>query len=191
MHHIAKARTTAVVVALLAVVCNGCGDDDEGPERTVPPAVPTPTVPTPTPTTTAPGTGTPTGPATVSLRSSGLGRILVDDKGRTLYLFEADTSSESTCNDACARAWPPLATSGEPKAGEGVKGDLLGTTTRDDGNTQVTYNDHPLYYYQDDDKPGDTTGQGLDDFGAKWYVLNADGNKVEGGGEGEDRDGGY
>ncbi|MGC9539797.1 COG4315 family predicted lipoprotein [Streptomyces sp. UG1] len=181
MHHIAKPWVTAVAVALLAVVCNGCGDDDGGPEATLPPAVPT--------TTTAPGTGTPTGPATVSLRSSGLGRILVDDKGRTLYLFEADTSSESTCNDACARAWPPLTTSGEPKAEEGVKGDLLATTTRDDGDIQVTYNGHPLYYYQDDEKPGDTTGQGLDDFGAEWYVLNADGNKVEG--EGEDRDGGY
>ncbi|MER5215707.1 hypothetical protein ABT063_35585 [Streptomyces sp. NPDC002838] len=121
----------------------------------------------------------------MAVRSSELGRILVDGEGRTLYLFEADTSEKSTCNDACAQAWPPLTTSGPPKAGEGVKADLLGTTTRDDGSTEVTYNGHPLYYFQGDRKPGDTTGQGLDQFGAEWYVLNADGNKVEDEGAGE------
>ncbi|MGP3984876.1 COG4315 family predicted lipoprotein [Streptomyces sp. KR80] len=188
MHHTVKATFVAVTVALLAAVCTGCGDDEE----TTPPAVPSPTEKTPTPTTTAPGTRAPAGQATVAVRSSNLGQVLVDGEGRTLYLFEADTSEKSTCNDACARAWPPLTTSGEPKAGEGVKADLLGMTTRDDGTTEVTYNGHPLYYYQGDEKPGDTTGQELDQFGAEWFVLNADGNKVEGDGEGEgeDQDGG-
>lgn len=195
MHYIARAKAAAVAVALLAAVCSGCGDngDDEEPTPPVLPPVPTVTETTPTstatPTTTVPGTPAPAGQATVSVRSSRLGQILVDGEGRTLYLFEADTSNKSTCNDACARAWPPLITTGEPKAGKGVKADLLGTTTRDDGKTEVTYNGHPLYYYEGDEKPGDTTGQDLDQFGAKWFVLNADGNKVEGKGTGED--GGY
>ncbi|MEV8310860.1 hypothetical protein AB0P36_26780 [Streptomyces flavidovirens] len=121
------------------------------------------------------------------MRSSRLGQILVDGEGRNLYVFEADTSAKSTCNDACAQAWPPLITSGAAKAGEGVKTGLLGTTTRDDRGTQVTYNGHPLYYYEADEKPGETTGQGLDQFGAEWFVLNSEGNKVERGRE----NGGY
>lgn len=189
MRHITKATTTAIAVAVLAALCSSCGDDEE----TTPPAVPTETettaTRTATPTTSAPGTRAPAGPATVAVRSSKLGQILVDGQGRTLYLFEADTSDKSTCNDACARAWPPLTTSGEPKAGEGVTADLLGTTTRDDGSAEVTYNGHPLYYFDGDEKPGDTTGQDLDQFGAEWYVLNADGNKIEG--EGTDEDDGY
>ncbi|MBT2490725.1 hypothetical protein J7E96_19835 [Streptomyces sp. ISL-96] len=180
MKHTSKARTAAITVALIAAVCSGCGDDDEEP---VPPAF----VPT-TPTST--GTASPGGAATVAARSSKLGRILVDGKGRTLYLFEADKSEKSTCSGACAQAWPPLTTSGKPKTAQGVKPDLIGTSPRDDGSTGVTYNGHPLYYYQGDKKPGDTNGQELDQFGAEWYVLNADGNKVEGKGTGEDG-GGY
>jgi predicted lipoprotein with Yx(FWY)xxD motif len=116
---------------------------------------------------------------TVNMRSSGLGKIVVDSKGRTLYLFEKDTGTKSTCSGACAAAWPPFTTSGKPKAGSGVTASLLGTSTRSDGKVQVTYNGHPLYYYAGDQKVGDTNGQNLDQFGAEWYVVSPAGKKVE------------
>ena len=91
-----------------------------------------------------------TGAATVAVASSLLGRILVDGGGRTLYLFEKDTSGTSTCDGACAAIWPPLTTKGGPVAGDGAVAAKLGTTERTDGKTEVTYNGHPLYYYAGD-----------------------------------------
>lgn len=117
--------------------------------------------------------------ATVAVRDSKLGKILVDGQGRTLYLFETDKNTNSTCYGACASAWPPLTTTGTPKAGNGASPALLGTTPRTDHTTEVTYNRHPLYYFVTDTKPGDITGQGLNSFGAKWYVLNPKGNKID------------
>jgi predicted lipoprotein with Yx(FWY)xxD motif len=122
--------------------------------------------------------GTTASGSTVHVRSASLGKILVDSQGRTLYLFEKDTGSKSTCSGACASAWPPFRTSGTPKAGSGVTASLLGTTTRSDGNDEVTYNGHPLYYYAGDQKAGDTKGQDLNQFGAPWYVLSPAGNKI-------------
>ena len=117
--------------------------------------------------------------ATVDLRGSKLGQSLVDGQGRTLYLFEADTVGKSECNGACASAWPPYVTSSAPHPGSGVTAALLGTSIRGDGGaTQVTYHGHPLYYYAGDNRPGDAAGQGLNQFGAKWYVLASSGNKV-------------
>jgi predicted lipoprotein with Yx(FWY)xxD motif len=84
----------------------------------------------------------------------------------------------STCYDACAALWPPLFTKGKPHAGHGVRAALLGTTKRHDGKLEVTYNHHPLYYYVADSKPGQTTGQGLNQFGAPWWVLNAAGKEI-------------
>ena len=121
------------------------------------------------------------GPATVSTARTGLGRIITDGRGRTLYLFEKDTSTTSTCDAACASYWPPLTTAGTPLAGEGASAGEVGTTERDDGQTEVTYNGHPLYYYVGDSKPGDTTGQGLDLFGAEWDALSPAGTKIESG----------
>ncbi|MFJ4964733.1 hypothetical protein EES43_27525 [Streptomyces sp. ADI96-02] len=121
----------------------------------------------------------PSKPATVDTKSAGkLGTILVDDKGRTLYLFLADKKNKSNCSGACAKAWPPLLTKGDAKPGKGVEKKLLDTTKRSGGGTQVTYNGHPLYYYVGDSKPGQTNGQDLDQFGAEWYVLNAKGKQV-------------
>jgi predicted lipoprotein with Yx(FWY)xxD motif len=116
--------------------------------------------------------------AIVDLRGSRLGQTLVDGQGRTLYLFEADTAGKSNCNGACTSAWPPYVSNGAPRAGTGVTGALLATSIRGDGATQVTYGGHPLYYYAGDDRPGDAAGQGLDAFGARWYVLASSGNKL-------------
>jgi predicted lipoprotein with Yx(FWY)xxD motif len=104
---------------------------------------------------------------------------LVDAKGRTLYLFEADKTSKSVCNGACAEDWPPTTTAGAPKAGHGVKARLLRTSRRPDRGTQVTYNGHPLYRYIGDSKPGQTNGEGISAFGAKWYMVNAGGKKID------------
>jgi predicted lipoprotein with Yx(FWY)xxD motif len=122
-----------------------------------------------------------TGAAMVSVRSTSLGDILVDAKGMTLYLFEKDTGTTSTCSGQCATFWPPLTTKGAPKAGSGADADKLSTSKRSDGTTQVTYNGHPLYYYAPDQKPGDTTGQGLNVFGATWYVLSPAGEAITSG----------
>jgi predicted lipoprotein with Yx(FWY)xxD motif len=124
----------------------------------------------------------PTKPATVKTRTAGdLGKIVVDGRSRTLYLFEKDKNGKSRCSGACATNWPPLLTKGKPKAGAGVKASKLGTTKRADGTTQVTYGGHPLYtFVADKNKPGSTKGQELDAFGAEWYVVGTNGKKIEG-----------
>jgi predicted lipoprotein with Yx(FWY)xxD motif len=125
----------------------------------------------------APTSG-PSGVATVTATSTQLGTILVDGSGRTLYLFAKDQPNQSACAGACAAAWPVAQASAAPKAGSGVKASLLGTIKRGDGTTQVTYNHHPLYYYSGDSGPGQQTGQGLNAFGAKWFVVGPAGSKV-------------
>ena len=117
--------------------------------------------------------------ATVSARTTKLGRILVDAHGRTLYLFEKDKGATSSCDGACASVWPPLTTGGTAKAGPGVTAAKLGVTNRTDGRTEVTYGGHPRYTYAGDQKPGDVQGQGLDQFGAEWYVLAPGGHKID------------
>jgi predicted lipoprotein with Yx(FWY)xxD motif len=119
-------------------------------------------------------------PATVKTGTSSLGRIVVDGQAHTLYLFQKDKGAKSACSGACAQNWPPLLTKGKPKAGPGAKGALLGTTRRADGTTQVTYNKHPLYgFIMDKNKAGSTKGEGVDAFGAEWYVVGANGKKIE------------
>jgi len=117
--------------------------------------------------------------AKVSVASTGLGRVLVDGRGHTLYLFAKDTRAKSTCNGACAAFWPPLITAGKPLAGSGVNATRLGTTRRADGRLQVTYNHHPLYLFAKDVRKGETKGEGLEAFGAEWYAVSAAGAKVE------------
>jgi predicted lipoprotein with Yx(FWY)xxD motif len=126
----------------------------------------------------APTGGGPTGVATVTAVSTKLGMILVDGSGRTLYLFEKDQPDQSACAGACAAAWPVDNSSGTPKAGSGVKASLLATITRSDNTNQVTYNHHPLYYYSGDSQAGQQNGQGLNAFGAAWFVVAPAGGKV-------------
>jgi predicted lipoprotein with Yx(FWY)xxD motif len=117
--------------------------------------------------------------AHVAVRHTKLGTVLVTGSGRTLYLFEKDKGTASTCYGACASLWPPLLTGARPLAGKGVKASRLGTTRRRDGRREVTYAGHPLYLYAGDHRPGDVTGQDLNQFGAKWYVLAPSGRKVD------------
>jgi len=126
----------------------------------------------------APTSNPPSGVATIAATSSKLGMILVDGSGRTLYLFEKDQPDQSACSGACAAAWPVDQTNGTPKAGSGVTASLLGTIRRGDGTTQVTYDHHPLYYYSGDSGTGQQNGQGVDAFGAAWFVVAPSGGKV-------------
>jgi predicted lipoprotein with Yx(FWY)xxD motif len=149
-------------VALVALAVAGCGGGDDGGNAKAS-----------TPPKTKNGSS-----ATVGLASSSLGNILVDSRGRTIYLFKKDTGTKSTCFGACATNWPPVRVSGKPKAGSGLNASLLGTTPRSDGNPQVTYNGHPLYLFQGDSSPGDTNGQAITAFGAAWYVVSPAGNAI-------------
>ena len=128
----------------------------------------------------ASSSSSPSTSATVKLRSTSLGKIVVDAKGHTLYLFEKDQHGKSACSGACATNWPPLIVKGTPKAGSGLKASKLGTTRRSDGKRQVTYGGHPLYtFVVDAGKPGSVKGEGVKAFGAEWYAVGASGRKVE------------
>jgi predicted lipoprotein with Yx(FWY)xxD motif len=158
----------AALIPLVALAVAACGSGGAATAASPPPAS----------KSTA---KTPSGsPATVGVATSSLGSILVDSRGRTVYLWQADTGPKSTCSGACAAAWPPLLTNGTPTAGNGVKASLLGTTKRSNGAEQVTYNQHPLYLFTGDTQAGQTNGQGSAAFGAPWYVLSAAGNQITG-----------
>ena len=125
------------------------------------------------------------GPATAATglavaQNATLGSFLTDNAGRTLYLFLRDTANSSNCTGTCAQTWPPLSIT-SAQGGTGVNASMLGTITRADGTTQVTYNGHPLYYFADDTNPGDTKGQGV---GGNWFVVTPDGNPNQAGGAG-------
>lgn len=123
--------------------------------------------------------GSANGGKVVRIGSSNLGRILVDSHGKTLYLWAHDKGRKSTCYGACAAYWPPLLTHGRPLARAGARAGLLGATRRSDGRMQVTYGGHPLYYFVQDTKAGQTNGEGLTGFGGRWDPLSAAGKAVQ------------
>lgn len=175
-------RTLAVAMSL-ALVLVACGDDAEEPadttdttDQTEEPAE-EPEDPAEEPEDPADDTAAGT---TVAVGSTGVGEVLVDGEGRTLYLFEPDEQGASTCYDDCASNWPPLLAEGGAQAGEGADEALLGTSERRDGTTQVTYNDWPLYHFAGDEAAGDANGQGLNDV---WWVVGPDGEPMR---DGED-----
>ncbi len=120
------------------------------------------------------------GAGIVSAAKAGdLGTVLVDSEGRTLYDFHKDKGSKSACYSACAEAWPPLLTEGDPQAQGPADRSMLGTTKRKDGTLQVTYNGWPLYTYVGDQKPGEANGNDVKAFGAQWYALEPNGQEPE------------
>ncbi|HEV2924360.1 MAG TPA: hypothetical protein VGW98_10025 [Solirubrobacteraceae bacterium] len=147
-------------LAVLAAVAVGCGGGGATAASSAPPK-------------SASGQA-----ATVGISSTGIGQILVNSQGRTLYLFKADQGTKSACTGACAGAWPPLTVTGKPTPGKGINASLLATAARPEGATQLTYNGHPLYLFAQDQKAGETNGQGVSAFGASWFALNSAGNQV-------------
>jgi predicted lipoprotein with Yx(FWY)xxD motif len=115
----------------------------------------------------------------ISIHRTALGRVLADARGRTLYLFEKDKNRMSSCNGACLAYWPAVLSTAKPRAGAGVRASLLGRTRRADGRRQVTYAGHPLYTFVGDTKAGQTTGEGLTDFGAAWDAIAPNGRAIE------------
>ena len=128
-----------------------------------------------------PAAGGATNAITVKAASTRLGTLLTDGQGKTLYLFEKDQSGMSACTGACLGVWPAFTVSGPLDAGPGVSMSMLSTIQRPEGTPEVTYNGHPLYYYVGDGNPGDTNGQGLNQFGAEWYVVSPNGSKIDNG----------
>jgi predicted lipoprotein with Yx(FWY)xxD motif len=116
--------------------------------------------------------------ATIGVANETLGKILVDSRGRTLYLFQKDSGMKSTCTGGCAVEWPPLRATRKPTVGGGAKASAVATSTRSDGKPQVTYNGHPVYLFAGDQRPNDTNGQGVNAFGGLWYALSSSGNEV-------------
>lgn len=135
---------------------------------------------TSTPPTTSSPVSAGAGGQVIGTATGDLGTYLTGDSGRALYLWEGDTAGGSSCTGGCASVWPPVLTTGAPQASAGVDASLLGTTTRADGGLQVTYQGHPLYYFASDTSAGQTTGQGSNGFGAKWWLVSPSGDAITG-----------
>ncbi len=153
------------VVAALGLLVAACGDDDDPADQAT-------TGGDDSTTTTA---AEATGGTEVRTAETDLGLVIVDADGKTLYVFDNDEGGTSACEGACADTWPPLTTEGDPAGGDGVEANLLGTTDRSDGTTQVTYNGRPVYTFAADAAAGDTGGQGV---GGIWWVVAPDGEPI-------------
>lgn len=127
----------------------------------------------------AAATASPPTHAKVMLRSTSLGSVLVDARGRTLYLFNADPTAKSACYGQCAAVWPPFLTSGSPLKVGAAKQALLRTAKRKDGTLQVVYAGHPLYFFSGDTRAGQTNGEGIVHFGGSWYAVGAAGKALK------------
>jgi predicted lipoprotein with Yx(FWY)xxD motif len=150
---------------LFAALIVGCGHRDAAPDTTA---------------SANAHTDSAAGSISQSLNTAvapGLGRYLTDADGRAVYMFVRDSRNVSACSGACAAAWPPLAPSG-PSADTTVRTAMIGTISRGDARQQTTYNGMPLYYYEDDEHPGDIKGQAKDEFGGLWYLVSPNGSAI-------------
>jgi len=154
-----KFLSAAAALPLVALAVTGCGSSGDS---------------------TASAASSTHGSATVDVANSDLGKVLVDSKGRTLYLFKKDSGTKSTCFGACATNWPPVRVTHKPTVSNGLTASKAGTTKRSDGKPEVTYNGHPLYRFAGDQKPGDTKGQRINAFGGSWFAVSPAGNQVSG-----------
>jgi predicted lipoprotein with Yx(FWY)xxD motif len=167
---------TAVVALGAALIAAGCGSSSAGSSSASNSATAVAASSSST-ASSAPAAG-----ASIKTASGSSGTYLTDASGRALYLWVADSQGKSSCSGACAKAWPPLTTKRAPTGSDGVKSAALGTITRSDGSRQVTYDGHPLYYFVGDTGPGTTSGQGSNNFGAKWWLVAPAGKAITSGG---------
>jgi predicted lipoprotein with Yx(FWY)xxD motif len=154
------AATGLVAAGALLGACGGSDDNKESKSRGT------------TATTRAAGGTTTTGAATVKTAQTGLGTVLVDAQGKTLYLYANDQGTTSAVPPNILAAWPPLVASGAPVAGDGVDASKLKTAQQPDGQTWVTYDDHLLYTFSGDQSAGQTNGHKL---GNVWYAVTPSG----------------
>jgi predicted lipoprotein with Yx(FWY)xxD motif len=159
----------AVGVALLAAACSSAGSSS-------PAASSTPAGASAPSSAPASGGASASGATVITTASSSAGTFLTSGSGRAIYLWAKDTGGMSACTGACASAWPPV--TGTATAAGSAKASDLGTITRSDGTKQVTYDGHPLYYFAGDSGPGTASGQGSDNFGAKWWLVSPAGSDI-------------
>ncbi len=179
-----KTPTTGLIAVLgaSALLAAGCGSSKSSSSTSAASAYPAESEKT---TTTAAATTPATTPAssgvTVTVKhASKLGTVLAaGPKKLTVYMFEGDKGAASSCSGACASVWPPVTTGDAPTVVGAAHSADLGTIKRSDGTTQVTYKGHPLYFFARDKDSGDAYGQGVNGFGADWYVLTPSGAKVD------------
>ena len=181
IRNLANGRWYLGLILLIGILAAACGDEATATRTAAPPTATIAPTATATIAPTATATGAPTATVAVTavpteevmlpkgailetVLNPNLGvTMLVDGGGLTVYLFTEDESGSSNCSGGCANFWPPLLTEGDPTAGEGVSADQLGSTEREDGSIQVTYNGWPLYYFVNDAGPGETNGQDISD----------------------------
>lgn len=164
-------RRTLVLLSVTAAALAGCGGQD-GPARPdTADTRATASVPSETTETT---TGVAGRELVLTTADSRFGEMLFDDTGQAIYLFDKEATSSAECYDACAEAWPPVLTPGSPLATGGVRPELMGTTQRTDGSTQVTYAGHPLYYYAHEGK-NEVLCHNVTGFGGLWLVVTPSG----------------
>ena len=155
-----KLLTAVIALVSTAALLGACGGSDDKKE---------------TERRSTPATTAATGPATVKTAQTGIGTVLVDADGKTLYLYASDQGTTSAVPANILAAWPPLTVTGTPVAGEGVDKAKLATAQQPDGQTYVTYNGHPLYRFSGDGSAGQTTGHKL---GNVWYAVTAAGEQA-------------
>ena len=160
------------LVLALCVLVAGCGTTST-PGSTTSGSSPSPPGASSAPSSTASSSGEPAG-TTIITADSEFGTILYDASGQPIYLFDLEATSRPECYGECAQAWPPVLTKGTPRATGAVRSDLLGTTRRSDGSTQITYAEHPLYFYAHEGKY-QVLCHDVDEFGGTWLVVQPDG----------------
>ncbi|HWG28550.1 hypothetical protein [Actinospica sp.] len=173
-----RALRFGLPLAALALVTAGCSSGSSSGTSAAATAT-TATSSTATATASAMPGSTASGSTLMLKTDKGSAGIwLTDSAGRTLYLFTHDKGTTSECYGACAKAWPPLLTTGPVTiSGQYTLQSDLGTATRTDGTKQVTYGGHPLYYYEGDTAPGQTKGQGV---GGVWFLIGPIANVMNG-----------
>ncbi len=170
------------VPIVVAAVLGGCGTTAAKPGPAVTPttAAAAATVPRPAPAARvrAAVTRVRSGPAAIAVRSApGYAKLLVDGRGRTLYLFTADAGGRSACSGACAQAWPPLYASDTSRLGRGIQASRVSVVRRGDGRRQLAYYGHLLYYYVGDRQPGQINCQDAEEYGGHWWLVKPDGGE--------------
>ncbi len=177
-------RLLALSLSLPILMLAACGDDDDAAA----PPDPATTSEAPAPASGDGGQGRKSEQAAepkrerpersgteIVVADSEYGSMLFNAEQQAIYLFDKEESDAAQCYGECAAAWPPVLTDGEPQAGGGAQAKLLGTTERDDGTTQVTYNGHPLYYYAHEG-PGQVLCHNIAEFGGLWLVVQPNGD---------------
>jgi predicted lipoprotein with Yx(FWY)xxD motif len=165
---ISRRVATMAGAASLALLAAGCASSASSSSSSSAASTATPAARS---SASAPASAPAAAAAVLKTENTKIGTVLTDARGLTLYWFAMDTPASSACTGACAAAWPPV--TGMPQLASGVAlNGKLGEIKRPDGTMQATYNGHPLYAFQGDRAPGQTNGNGLTGFGARWSVIN-------------------